>query len=83
MSTEEKKTNVLGQFVDGAQIIVGMKDKAFESFTERLGAVTAIAVPTIVLNDRFRIKPALRALPEAQRAQVVDNVIGGSITIGK
>jgi hypothetical protein len=83
VENNKQSSNVFGKVLDGAQIMYGMKDKKLEGFAERTGAVLSVAIPTVLLNDRFRIKPALKELPQAQREAVTGRVFGGSLTIGK
>lgn len=79
----QNETSFFGDIVDGAQKMVGFKDGGFDNFGQRLGAVAVVAIPTIIVNDRFRVKPALKALPASQGAAVVENMFAGSLTIGK
>lgn len=79
----ETTKNPLGAAIDGAAKMYGMKEGAITGLAERVGAFASVAVPTVILNDKFRIKPALAKLPAQQANAVVSNVMGGSVTIGK
>lgn len=79
----EQSSNFFGKLIDGASKQYGLKDGAQSGMVERIGGFASVIIPTIMLNDRFRVKPAIQALPENQRQQVVDAIPLGSFTIGK
>jgi len=75
-------SNPFSAALDGAQKMVGMKDGALTGGWERLGAVAVVAIPTVIVNDQFRIKRALKAtLNETQQKAVKEATFGGSLTL--
>jgi hypothetical protein len=81
--TTEKAAGLITEVLSGAQKVYGFKDGEITGFGERVGAFAGVAIPTVFLNDRFRIKPALAKLPRSQAAAGTNEVFAGGLTIGQ
>lgn len=73
----------IGSIVDGAMKLAGLKEGALNGFSEHLGAVATVAIPTFFLTTRLYVKPALKKAGPQVFKTVSAIAPMGSIAFGK
>lgn len=82
-TTPAKENGFIGDVLDGALKMYGINEGAFSNFAQRLGAFASVAVPAVVINDRVRVKPAIKKLGAASANQIIAEMPLGTLTVGK
>ena len=82
MTEATKDVSIVTKITNGVKKQFGFDSAAFADNTERLAGGTACALIGVMAYSRLAVRPALKELPNAQKAAVIERMPLGKVTVG-